>query len=233
MSNLYKFAENVWIADGPLVKDMKAMFTTRMTIVKLKSGSVWIESPVPVSSETLKEINNLGTVKYLVAATPRHVWRLVGGHTLFPDAQLWMSRPTRLTLKQGDLPPTNILTDIPPPEWKEDFEQLTFKGNPLMDEVLFYHKQSHTVILNDLIVSNRKIKGKYYSNLVFKLAGVAYPRSGVARDIKMSFIKRKLARQSLEKLLSWDFDKLIIAHGDCIENEAKSFVKEKFRWLTH
>jgi len=49
----------------------------------------------------------------------------------------------------------------------------------------------------------------------------------------MSFIKRKLARQSLEKLLSWDFDKLIIAHGDCIENEAKSFVKEKFRWLTH
>ncbi|MFW9909595.1 MAG: hypothetical protein ACFFEF_13570 [Candidatus Thorarchaeota archaeon] len=47
----------------------------------------------------------------------------------------------------------------------------------------------------------------------------------------MSFTKRDLARKSLERLLSWDFDKLIIAHGDCIETDAKFFVEEKFRWL--
>ena len=40
-----------------------------------------------------------------------------------------------------------------------------------------------------------------------------------------------LARESLEKLLSWDFDKLIIAHGICIEKDAKPFVERAFRWL--
>ena len=40
-----------------------------------------------------------------------------------------------------------------------------------------------------------------------------------------------LARESLEKLLSWDFDKLIIAHGICIEKDAKPFVERAFRWF--
>lgn len=42
---------------------------------------------------------------------------------------------------------------------------------------------------------------------------------------------RDLARPSLEKLLSWDFDKLIIAHGACIETNAKAFVERAFQWL--
>jgi hypothetical protein len=71
------------------------------------------------------------------------------------------------------------------------------------------------------------------TNTIFRLGGVLYPNGGVARDIRMTFTKRDLARQSLERLLSWDFDKLIIAHGDCIETDAKSFVEEKFRWLKH
>jgi hypothetical protein len=56
-------------------------------------------------------------------------------------------------------------------------------------------------------------------------------RGGVALDIRLSFTNRKLARRSLRKLLSWDFDKLIIAHGVCIEKDAKPFVERAFRWL--
>ncbi len=68
-------------------------------------------------------------------------------------------------------------------------------------------------------------------NALFKLAGVAYPHGGVALDIRLSFTNRNLARRSLEKLLAWDFDKLIVAHGVCIAKEAKPFVERAFRWL--
>ena len=233
MSGLRSFGENIWIAEGPLVRDMRAWFTTRMTVVKLSNGSAWIESPVPASPETLQSIAEIGPVKYLVAATMRHVWRLENARTQFPDAQLWVCRRTRLTLQHGELPITGILTDTPSPDWADDFEQLEFKGNPLLSEVLFYHNKSRTVIIGDLIQSNKKIKGKLLSNFIFRLGGVLYPKGGVSRDIRMSFNDRDLARQSLETLLSWDFDKLIIAHGDCIETDAKSFVEEKFQWLTH
>ena len=231
MEDLREFANNVWLVDGPIVRDMGIFFTTRMTIVKLSDGSIWIESPVPVSFATLQEISKLGEVRYLLAATPRHVWRLDAWHNLFPDAQLWACRPTSFTLKKGDLPIAGYLSDAPVNAWSADFDQLEFKGNPLLSEVLFFHKDSHTVILDDLIQRNPVMEGKAVTNLTFKLEGAQYPEGGVGLDMKMTFLNRSLARRSLDKLLSWDFDKLIIAHGVCIEAGAKQYVKKVFQWL--
>lgn len=231
MTDLRAFADNVWTVDGPNVRDMGIMFTTRMTVVKLSDGSLWVNSPVSVPFDTLKRITDLGPVTYLVAATPRHFWRLEDWHTLFPEAQLWSSRTTLLTLKKRPLPLTVVLGDEPPQAWADDFDQLIFKGNTLLDEVLFFHKQSGTVILDDLIQIHPDVKGKPLRNALLKLEGVGSPDGGVGLDIRLSFTNRNLARQSLEKLLSWDFDKLIIAHGNCIEKDAKPFVREAFRWL--
>ncbi|HEX4205509.1 MAG TPA: DUF4336 domain-containing protein [Ktedonobacteraceae bacterium] len=227
------FAPNVWIIDGPTVRDFGVLFTTRMTVVKLTDGSVWIESPVSVPFETLKRISEWGQVRYLVAATPRHVWRLAAWHTLFPDAQLWVPRPTPFTLQKGHLPLTGLLKDTPPSDWSRDFDQLAFQGNPLIEEVLFFHKTSRTVILGDLIQVHPKVQGKPLRNALFQLEGVASPLGGVGLDFRLSFTNRKLAQRSLDKLLSWDFDKLIIAHGACIEKDAKSFIERAFHWLRH
>jgi len=231
MSDLQAFAENVWIVEGPNVRDFGVMFTTRMTVVRLSGGLLWVNSPVSVPSDTLKRITGLGPVRYLVAGTPRHVWRLGGWHTLFPKAQLWVPRNTAFTLKKGHLPFTGILEDESPQGWADDLDQLAFKGNPLIEEVLFFHKASRTVILDDLIQIHPIVKGKYVRNTLFKLAGVVYPHGGVALDIGLCFTNRNLARRSLKKLLSWDFDKVIIAHGPCIEKDAKPFVERAFRWL--
>ena len=231
MPDLQAFAKDGWIADGPRVRDFGVMFTTRMEVVKLSNGSLWVNSPVVVPFDTLQRITQLGPVRYLVAATPRHVWRLEMWHTLFPEAELWAPRSTPFTLKKGYLPLTGILADGPPECWADDLDQLVFKGNPLIEEVLFLQRESRTVILDDLIQIHPIVKGKPFRNALFKLAGVASPDGGVPHDIRMTFSNRKLARRSLERLLSWDFDRLIIAHGPCIEKDAKPFVREAFRWL--
>ena len=104
ISELQAFSKNIWIVNGPNVRDFGVMFTTRMVIVKLTDGSLWVNSPVPVPFDTLKRITELGPVKFIVAATPRHVWRLQGFHMLFPEAQLWAPRTTLCTLKKRPLP---------------------------------------------------------------------------------------------------------------------------------
>ena len=205
---LQEFARNVWIVDGPKVRDMGVLFTTRMAVVKLCDGSVWMNSPVPVSFETLQRIAALGPVRYLVTATPRHVWRLDGAHTLFPEAQLWVPRPTLFTLKKGRLPITGILGDSPNPAWAGDLDQLAFKGSPSIEEIFFFHKELRTVILDDLIQTYSLVKGKPLLNALIRLEGVGAPHGGVGLEIQLTFTDRKLARQSLEKLLAWDFDKL-------------------------
>jgi hypothetical protein len=179
----------------------------------------------------LKRISELGDVRYLIAATPRHVWRLATWHTLFPEAQLWASRPTLFTLQNGHLPITGYLGDSPVKVWSADFDQLEFKGNPFLSEVLFFHRNSHTVILDDLIQRNPPAQRNALANAILKLEGAQDPDGVVGLDMKMTFLNRSLARQSLQKLLSWDFDKLIIAHGACFESDAKHYVRRAFRWL--
>jgi hypothetical protein len=178
MPGLQVFAQNVWVVKGPDVRDTGVMFTTRMTVVKLSNGSVWVDSPVPVSFDMLKCITELGPMRYLVAATPRHVWRLEAWHTLFPEAQLWVPRSTPATLQKGHLPFTGILGDEPDHDWADDFDQLAFKGSPLIEEVLFFHKASHTVILNDLIQVHPIVQGKPLRNALFKLGGRCFSTRG-------------------------------------------------------
>jgi hypothetical protein len=231
MTECEEFADDLWVADGPNVRDFGILFTTRMVIVRLSDGSLWVDSPVSVGSDTLKRVTALGPIRYLVAATPRHVWRLAEWHSQFPEAQLWAAKPSPLTLKKGSLKFAGVLTDETPQIWAEDLEQIPFKGNPLIEEVIFLHRKSRTVILDDLIQNHPPLKGHPLRNALLGIAGVAYPHGGVPLDIRLSFIHRDLARQSLEKLLSWDFDKVIIAHGACIKTNAKAFVERTFHWL--
>jgi hypothetical protein len=200
-----------------------------MIIVELANGSLWVNSPVRVPADALDCIKTLGAVKYLVSPTYMHVWRLEEWHALFPDAELWAPPQTPKEFK--GLPFAGILGDAPPSAWSDEFEQLVFRGNLFIDEVFFLHKRTGTLIVADFIQNHRLMPGATFRNTMFKMAGVAYPNGGVALDIRLSFFNRKAARRSLDRLLSWSFDKLIIAHGVCVEPNARPFVERAFRWL--
>ena len=229
MPELQKFAESIWIIDGPPVRAVVVPLPTRMVIVQLSDGSLWVNSPVSVSVQMLDRITALGPVRYLVAPTKLHIWRLEEWHALFPEAELWL--PPHNPKKSKGLPFSGILDGTQPRTWMGDLDQLVFNGNLFLQEVFFLHKPSHTLMVADFVMNLPIKTGKPMLNAVWKIEGVAYPNGGVPLEARLSFTDRKLARQCLEKLFSWDFDKLIIAHGVCLEKDAKRFVKRAFRWL--
>jgi hypothetical protein len=56
-------------------------------------------SPVVVPRETLDEIVAIGPVRYLVAPTALHIWRLEQWHKLFPEAQQRVLQPSEKQFK--------------------------------------------------------------------------------------------------------------------------------------
>jgi glyoxylase-like metal-dependent hydrolase (beta-lactamase superfamily II) len=198
-----------------------------MIIVRLADGALWINSPVVVPAETLAEIKALGPLRFLIAPTKLHVWWLEAWRRLFPEAELWA--PPQVPRSLRHLPFTGILGDEPRAGWAHDLDQLVFRGNLFIEEVCFLHRSSRTLIVGDFIQNYRP--RKWLRNLLTRLAGVAWPHGGVPIDIRLSFLNRKAARESRRKLLAWDFDKLILAHGECVETGAKEFVRRAFRWL--
>ena len=231
MAELTQFGRDIWVVDGPDARDMGLLFTTRMTIVRLSNDTVWVESPVSLPAEILDQIREIGPVEYVVASTQRHIWRLNAWHDLFPNAQLWAPVGARLALGDLSAPIHDVYIDTPPLGWAQDIDQLAFKGSSLLKEVMFFHKPSHTLIVGDLVQANPMLKGRPFRNVIFKLMGAAYPNGGVGLDLRLSFRDKALARQSMERMMSWDFDRLIIAHGPCVESKAKSFLRDAFKWL--
>jgi hypothetical protein len=231
MPNLEKFAENLWMVDGPSVRNFGIPLPTRMIVIRLTDGTLWVNSPVSTPTHELDRIKALGPVRYLVAPSQLHLWRLEEWRELFPDAEPW--GPPKVPKRFKQLPLAGVLQDAPPDCWAQDLDQTLFKGNCFLEELAFYHKKSRTLIMTDFIQNHPIPAGRPILSVIWKLAGVAYPAGGVPVDIKLSFTDRKLARRSLAKLLSWDFDKLVIAHGVCVDRDAKPFVKKAFRWLGH
>ncbi len=226
--------------DGPQVHDMGVMFPTRMTIIKLSNEELWLDSPIPLRPGALKEVQSLGKISDLVVGTPRHLWRLESWHSKFPYAKLWGPPQTRgnviersMIVGRTDLPFTGILNNSPPNAWARDINQLVIEGNPLIREVAFFHKKSHTLILDDIIQRYLPEPDRPLRNMFFRLEGIMVPDAGVPGDIRLTFTDRAAARRSIRKLMSWDFDRLIIAHGMCIKKDANSFVRRAFEWLGH
>ncbi|MFY9989089.1 MAG: DUF4336 domain-containing protein [Chthoniobacterales bacterium] len=231
MPNLEEFAEDLWMIDGPSVHNFGIPLPTRMIVIRLTDGALWLNSPVSTPVKELDRIKALGSVRYLVAPTRLHLWRLEEWHDLFPDAELW--RPPQITKRFQQLSFAGLLREAPPDCWAQDLDQTVLKGNCFVEELAFYHQKSRTLIMTDFIQNHPIPAGRPILSVIWKLAGVAYPAGGVPVDIRLSFTDRKLARRSLEKVFSWDFDKLVIAHGVCIDRAAKPFVERAFRWLRH
>jgi len=219
------FGDGLWTVEGPLVKDMGLWFPTRMIIDGQPDG-LWVCDPVPVGDDTRRQIEQLGQIKVLVASTQRHVWRLAGWHDWYPDAQLWTCGHVPAKLKR--LPLTGVIGDQP--IW-DGIDQVVFQGNKLLAEAELFHQPSKTLIMGDLVQNNSPLPGHRLGNLVFKLAGGASP-GGVGRDLKMTFTDKPAARRSLDTIMSWDFDKVIIAHGPIIASDAKQYIAQAFTWLT-
>lgn len=196
---LATYGPGLWIADGPRVSFF-GPFTlpTRMMVVKLADGALWINSPIETSADEMDRVAELGPVRHLVAPTKLHVWRLAAWKTHFPDARTWE--------------PPEILSDEAPPAWANDLDQAVFRGSAILEEIEFFHRASRTLIFTDFIQNYRFMRG-------------------VPPDIRLSFIRRAQGKASLQRILAWDFENLVIAHGEGVTGNAKAFVRSAFAWL--
>lgn len=122
------------------------------------------------------------------------------------------------------------LTGQPVAAWAEDLEQELIKGSRFIEETCFFHKPSRTLIVGDLIQVHELHTGDVFGNAIKRAGGTAAPDGGTSRDIKASFWDRKALRASVERVMDWDFDRLIMAHGPCLSDGAKPFVADRLAW---
>ncbi|UUX34715.1 DUF4336 domain-containing protein [Fundicoccus culcitae] len=239
LNTLKAVANNIWIVDGDIihmsVPFIQVPFSTRMTVVRLNNGDMWLHSPIAFDADLADEILALGPIKHLVSPNAIHYAYIAEWKQHFPDALAWSSPGVekRAQSQNIEINFDQALEDTPPKEWENDIKQLIFKGGRVIQEVIFYHIESRTLILTDLIENFEPDKTK--STLwktVHKIAKISAPNGTTPIDYRMSFIgNKKAAKESLEKIISWQPKRIIIAHGKWIEDNGVEELRKRMSWI--
>lgn len=199
----------------------------RMTVVRLSDGGLFIHSPIELKQDLQRELDRLGSIACIVSPTRLHYMHLAEFANAYPEAKLYA--PPGFQKEIPGVRFAGVLGDTPEPQWAADLRQLEFRGNKLDNEVVFLHPASRTLILADLcfyVPSDRSAA----TRVIARLLGVL-DRLGPTRTFRLFMRDRQESRDCIQQILAWDFDRVIVSHGDIVESGGHARFRDGFAWL--
>lgn len=216
MSQWLKVADGLYCAESEMKMPGGVRMNTRMTVLRLTNGKVFVHSPIRLNDALIKEIDALGEVAYIVA--PNRMHHLFFGPCAEKYAKAKTFGPPGLAEKMPSLRIDEVLSDTAPSAWANEMEQLVVQGAPKMSEVVFFHKPTRTLLVSDLFF-NIVHPANFATKVLLTFAGTR-GKLAKSRVWSMMMDDKAAFEASVRKVLAWDFDKLVMAHGDVVDKNA-------------
>ncbi|HEV7123658.1 MAG TPA: DUF4336 domain-containing protein [Rhodanobacter sp.] len=209
----------IWLCTYP-IRLAGTRFEARMTVIRLASGELMLHSPCNITATIAKEISALGPVAHIVAPGNFHHTYAATAQDAFPGAKTWIC--PGIERKRPSLRYDGVLGDAAPADWVGEIDQALVQGTRIMREVAMFHRVSRTLILVDLIENFTDATPhtggalKFWFKYVFRMWNNPRP----APEYRMGWSDRRAAATSLRRILAWDFQRIVLSHGDLIERDA-------------
>ena len=198
---------------------------TRMTVIRLRDGALWVHSPIEPTPSLLAELSSLGEVRYVLAPNRTHHLFFRRFLKSFPQARGFVA--PGLAEKVNDLSQYPV---VPTPEpWQDELQSWFIDGLPVLSETVWFHEYTGTLLLTDLLfcfgTNNTGL-----ATLVARLLGV-YDRLGMSLTMKLMTKDKQALRRSIEPLLLLPVQRIVLAHDQIIEEQPTIRLREAFEWL--
>lgn len=226
---LTPFAENLWIADGAVAEVAGFRYPTRMAVVRLADGGLFIWSPTALDAELMAAVRALGPVRHVVAPNALHHLHLDDWQDAFAPARF--TAPPGLRKKRPDLRFDDELTDGSVHDWSGEIDHVLVHGNLITTEAVFFHRQSRTAIFTDLIQHFSPTWFSGWRAIVAKLDLMTAPQPEVPRKFRKTFVDRRAARAAVRRILEWPAERVLMAHAAPVTQDGQAFIRRAFRWL--
>ena len=100
-----------------------------------------------------------------------------------------------------------------------------------MEEVVFFHRESSTAIFCDLIQRHAEENMSGWKGKLMRLDGLVGKEGSTPREWRASFLWRSGAREARRKVLDWEPERLLIAHGECAQSNAAAIIRKSLGWM--
>src|SRR5215216_7730361 len=235
--NEYKaLAPDIGIVDGPLEYlrtagvTLPLPFSTRMTVVKLKNGDLFLHSPIAFDPSLAEQLQAMGTIRHLVSPNQFHYAHIGEWARAFPDAISWASPRVRqrARARHVNINFTRDLDAHAPEEWRGEIDQLLFPGG-YFKEIIFFHKSSRTLILTDTIINLELDMISEPWRTAAKLTGMYHPYGQIFFGMRLPLlIQRRQAKGAIGKIPSWRPKRILLSHGRCFDGDADEVIRRIF-----
>lgn len=226
---LQAFGPSLYLADGPTVPFLTIPYPTRMVVVRLMDGSVWVWSPVALTPDLARAVEAIGPVRHIVSPNKIHHLFLKEWAERWPDARLYA--PPGLAARKPALHFDADLDDVADSAWAAEIDQTIFRGSLAMEEVAFFHRPSRTAIFCDLVQRHDPARMKGLRGMIMRLDGLVGESGSTPREWRASFLRRRPARAARARVLAWEPERLVIAHGACAEQNATQILTRALAWI--
>ncbi len=226
---LEPFGEEIWIASGAEVMSAGFRYPTRTVVIRLADGALFVWSPVRLSDELRAEVDALGEVHFLVTPTAMHHLSLAQWRQAYPRAVLYAAPRSRQ--RALEIVFDNDLRDEPEPGWAGQIDQVIMHGNAIAEEVVFFHRQSGTVLFADLLQNFPRGWFSGWRAVIAQMDGMIADEPRTPQKFRVAFTNRMAARESLAKVLAWPAQQVVMAHGTPVRADGQAFLTRAFSWL--
>jgi hypothetical protein len=225
-TSMKQIHSDLWITDTPL-RFVGVEVGARMTVIRLPDSKLVLHSPIAAMPELVSEVQALGTVAYIISPNKFHHLFIDQWKKACPDASVYVA--PGLDTKRSDLDIAAVLTDGPEPGWAETLDQVLVAGFSLVNEVVFFHRPSKTLIATDLVF-NIGPSSPGPTRFAFRFIGST---GRVAPTLlERLFVRDRAAfRRSLERILEWPFERIVMSHGDVSESGGRAELVDGYGWV--
>lgn len=217
--------QNIWLFERT-VRFAGIPLPHTMTIIRLPTGGLFVHSPTKLDSSTVSQLASLGDIDSIVWPSWWHDMYLREYAEAYPQARLfgapilvkWHRQMSRIRSLDAN-------ARVSP-----DLEQLYVDRMWLfLDEFVFLHQPSRSVIVADLAF-NLDERSDWFTKWSFGAVG-AYPGCNIPWFYRLAPRDRRYLRAKIERILDWDFNRLIVGHGGVVPTRGKEALRNAYRWL--
>ncbi|WP_298282669.1 DUF4336 domain-containing protein [Novosphingobium sp.] len=199
---------------------------SRMTVVRLHDGALWVHSPAPPTERVWEHLIDKGPVRHVVAPNNSHHLHFVSFLAGFPEAQGYIA--PGLQDRLPDVRGCQVLTPRGNP-WSGEIDMTFVAGLPLIDEILFYHQPSRSLVATDLF-AHYGPRHLWVHRVIARILGV-HGRLATSRTMRMAISDPEALAQSLMRLCACPVERVIVGHGDPVVENATALLQAAIETL--
>jgi Domain of unknown function (DUF4336) len=222
-------ADGLWLFQRKIRLPGGVLIPAHTTIVRLPSRGLLVHSPFQLDPRMRRELDGLGRVAQLVAPSTFHYLYLAESRAAFPAAEVHLVpglRERRPAVGSG-----TVLGAETPAAFAGRIEHAVLGPTRGAAEAVFLDRATRTLILTDLAF-NMQSATNWIDRAYWKATGV-WQRFGPTLLVARVLLREPaLVRPFLARVLAWDFDRIVVGHGDVVERDGREIFRAAFaRWL--